>query len=465
MSIKDIMESMDYGPAPEAATDAKAWLAARGHALGHYIDGAFTGAETAAIEVENPATGEILARIPAAGEGRDRGRRGGGPRGLLRLVAASGLRAGALPLCHRPRPAEARAVLLGHRDARQRQGHPRDPHRRRAARHPPLLPPCGLGRGAGRGVSGPRAARRLRSGDPLELPDADAGVEDRAGAGGGQHGGAEARRSHAADRGGLRRDAGGDRPAQGRGQHRPWRGRDRRASRPPSGRGEGGLHRLDRRRPRDPARDGRQRQEPDARTRRQVALRGLRRCRSRCGRRRGGGGRLVQPGRGLLRGLAASAAGGDRRAIPRQAPGADGEDPRGRPARQIHRHGRHRLGAPEGPDRGADRGRGARGLPARAGGLPAARGGPFRGARLLRRHRARGHRRAGRDLRPDRGHDHLPHRRRGGGAGQQHALRACGPRSGPRISMPRPSLPRGSARAWSGSTPRTSSMRARPSAA
>ncbi|SNT30428.1 aldehyde dehydrogenase (NAD+) [[Luteovulum] sphaeroides subsp. megalophilum] len=68
MSIKDIMESMDYGPAPEAATDAKAWLAARGHALGHYIDGAFTGAETAAIEVENPATGEILARIPAAGE-------------------------------------------------------------------------------------------------------------------------------------------------------------------------------------------------------------------------------------------------------------------------------------------------------------------------------------------------------------------------------------------------------------
>ncbi|WP_420024375.1 aldehyde dehydrogenase family protein (plasmid) [Cereibacter azotoformans] len=68
MSIKDIMESMDYGPAPEAATDAKAWLAARGHALGHYIDGAFTGAEAAAIEVENPATGEILARIPAAGE-------------------------------------------------------------------------------------------------------------------------------------------------------------------------------------------------------------------------------------------------------------------------------------------------------------------------------------------------------------------------------------------------------------
>ncbi|MFC3058911.1 aldehyde dehydrogenase family protein [Paenirhodobacter populi] len=67
MSIKDIMESMDYGPAPEAVTDAKAWLAARGGRLGHFIDGAFSGADQAAIEVENPATGEILARIPAAG--------------------------------------------------------------------------------------------------------------------------------------------------------------------------------------------------------------------------------------------------------------------------------------------------------------------------------------------------------------------------------------------------------------
>jgi aldehyde dehydrogenase (NAD+) len=68
MSIKNIMESMDYGPAPEAVTDARAWLAARGGRLGHFIDGAFTGADKAVIEVENPATVEVLARIPIAGQ-------------------------------------------------------------------------------------------------------------------------------------------------------------------------------------------------------------------------------------------------------------------------------------------------------------------------------------------------------------------------------------------------------------
>ncbi|MFT3688431.1 aldehyde dehydrogenase family protein [Paenirhodobacter sp.] len=67
MSIKDIMDTMDYGPAPEGAGDARAWLAAHDHRLGHFIGGAFTGAEAAAIAVENPATGEVLARIPAAG--------------------------------------------------------------------------------------------------------------------------------------------------------------------------------------------------------------------------------------------------------------------------------------------------------------------------------------------------------------------------------------------------------------
>jgi aldehyde dehydrogenase (NAD+) len=67
MSIKDIMDSMDYGPAPESAGDAKAWLAARDHRLGHFIAGAFVGAENATIAVENPATGETLAHIPAAG--------------------------------------------------------------------------------------------------------------------------------------------------------------------------------------------------------------------------------------------------------------------------------------------------------------------------------------------------------------------------------------------------------------
>lgn len=64
MDIKDIMETMDYGRAPEASTDVEAWLESRGRVLGHFIDGGFTGADDASIEVENPATGEIIAHIP-----------------------------------------------------------------------------------------------------------------------------------------------------------------------------------------------------------------------------------------------------------------------------------------------------------------------------------------------------------------------------------------------------------------
>ncbi|RCS21924.1 aldehyde dehydrogenase family protein [Phyllobacterium salinisoli] len=68
MNIKDIMQTMDYGPAPEATTDVVGWLEARGRAFGHFINGSFTGADATEIAVENPANGETLARIPAAGE-------------------------------------------------------------------------------------------------------------------------------------------------------------------------------------------------------------------------------------------------------------------------------------------------------------------------------------------------------------------------------------------------------------
>ena len=52
----------------------------------------------------------------------------------------------------------------------------------------------------------PAAARRGRAGDPVELPAADGGVEGGARAGDGQHRRAQARRDHAADRAGARRD-------------------------------------------------------------------------------------------------------------------------------------------------------------------------------------------------------------------------------------------------------------------
>src|SRR5690606_29596821 len=44
------------------------WLEGHGRVFGHFIDGTFTGADAAGIEAENPANGETLARIPAAGE-------------------------------------------------------------------------------------------------------------------------------------------------------------------------------------------------------------------------------------------------------------------------------------------------------------------------------------------------------------------------------------------------------------
>ncbi|CAM5374223.1 aldehyde dehydrogenase family protein [Frigidibacter albus] len=60
-SVKDILMSMEYGPAPELATEVLKWLAARG-TFGHFIGGAFT-APGVTFATTNPATGENLAQI------------------------------------------------------------------------------------------------------------------------------------------------------------------------------------------------------------------------------------------------------------------------------------------------------------------------------------------------------------------------------------------------------------------
>ena len=61
MSVKDIFESMDYGPAPESKAEALAWLAERGGVAGHYIGGKWTVRDDFATS--NPATGERLAGV------------------------------------------------------------------------------------------------------------------------------------------------------------------------------------------------------------------------------------------------------------------------------------------------------------------------------------------------------------------------------------------------------------------
>ena len=67
MSVSENFESMDYGPAPENAAEAFAWLVDQGSSFGHFIDGAFTD-PTADFEAKNPANGEVLASLSQASQ-------------------------------------------------------------------------------------------------------------------------------------------------------------------------------------------------------------------------------------------------------------------------------------------------------------------------------------------------------------------------------------------------------------
>ncbi len=65
MSVAEILESMDYGPAPEAAGPANAWLDAHQRRFGLFIKGTFTAPGTT-FESVNPASGASIARITQA---------------------------------------------------------------------------------------------------------------------------------------------------------------------------------------------------------------------------------------------------------------------------------------------------------------------------------------------------------------------------------------------------------------
>jgi aldehyde dehydrogenase (NAD+) len=73
-SVVEKFYSMEYGPALEDASEVYKWLDSHKRVFGHYIDGAFTavgsaadGASLRAFAVTNPATGEGLATVDAAG--------------------------------------------------------------------------------------------------------------------------------------------------------------------------------------------------------------------------------------------------------------------------------------------------------------------------------------------------------------------------------------------------------------
>jgi aldehyde dehydrogenase (NAD+) len=65
MSVKEIFETMDYGPAPEAAGDALAWIVDQGAQFGQFIGGKFTEPRKD-FASRNPATGEVLADLTMA---------------------------------------------------------------------------------------------------------------------------------------------------------------------------------------------------------------------------------------------------------------------------------------------------------------------------------------------------------------------------------------------------------------
>src|SRR6185436_11548850 len=70
MSIAEIFETMEYGPAPESASPAVRWLEERGRSARMYVDGAWRDPEGDEwFDSVNPATSQPLARVAQGGRG------------------------------------------------------------------------------------------------------------------------------------------------------------------------------------------------------------------------------------------------------------------------------------------------------------------------------------------------------------------------------------------------------------
>ena len=79
MSIAEILDTMDYGPAPESDTEARAWIAKHGEGTGLFINGAWRKPKSGAwFDTSDPSTGAVIMRVAQAGDG---GRRRGGQGG------------------------------------------------------------------------------------------------------------------------------------------------------------------------------------------------------------------------------------------------------------------------------------------------------------------------------------------------------------------------------------------------
>jgi aldehyde dehydrogenase (NAD+) len=61
-SVKEIFETMEYGPAPESDAEARKWLASHQGTYGHFVDGAWTP-PGATFDVIDPSNAAVLARV------------------------------------------------------------------------------------------------------------------------------------------------------------------------------------------------------------------------------------------------------------------------------------------------------------------------------------------------------------------------------------------------------------------
>ena len=69
MTVKDILETLEWGPAPESDKFAREWLDNHGPDFGMYINGAWVKSQSGEnFETHNPATGELLGTISQAGK-------------------------------------------------------------------------------------------------------------------------------------------------------------------------------------------------------------------------------------------------------------------------------------------------------------------------------------------------------------------------------------------------------------
>ena len=60
--ITDILETMEYGPAPEDASIVREWLNDHSDGFGHFIDGEFTKPGSGFAD-SDPATGKPIANV------------------------------------------------------------------------------------------------------------------------------------------------------------------------------------------------------------------------------------------------------------------------------------------------------------------------------------------------------------------------------------------------------------------